>query len=112
LAQFEPAGELDQAVGKRRLAVVDMRDDGEIADILDRDRRHARQITPGVAAFKHAGSNRSFPRKRESSLTLLILNKCFSWVPACAGTSGRGIRDSHEIAFRHRPPARSAERSG
>ncbi len=40
LAQLQPAGELDQPVGERRLAVVDMRDDGEIADILDRDRRH------------------------------------------------------------------------
>ena len=52
LARFEPAGELDQPVGKRRLAVVDMRDDGEIADILDRDRRHGGEITLGTPAFK------------------------------------------------------------
>ena len=45
LARFEPAGELDQPVGQRRFAVVDMRDDGEVADILDRDRRHGREIT-------------------------------------------------------------------
>ena len=35
-ALFQPAGELNQPVGKRRLAVVDMRNDGEVADILDR----------------------------------------------------------------------------
>ena len=52
LAQLEPAGELDQPVGKRGLAVVDMRDDGEVADILERDRRHARQITLGVGSYK------------------------------------------------------------
>jgi hypothetical protein len=31
--------------------VVDMRDDGEIADILDRDRRHGREITPRGPRF-------------------------------------------------------------
>ncbi|HEY8000127.1 MAG TPA: hypothetical protein VIE87_15000, partial [Pseudolabrys sp.] len=36
----------------RGLAVVDMRDDGEVADILERDRRHARQITLGVGSYK------------------------------------------------------------
>ena len=35
LALLEAAGELDQPVGERRLAVVDMRDDREIADVLD-----------------------------------------------------------------------------
>ena len=35
VARFEPAGRLDEAVGKRRLAVVDMRDDGEVADVGD-----------------------------------------------------------------------------
>ena len=33
-ARFEPAGELDQPVGERRFAVVDMGDDREIADIV------------------------------------------------------------------------------
>jgi hypothetical protein len=33
LAQGEPAADLDEAVGQRRLAVVDMRNDGEIADV-------------------------------------------------------------------------------
>jgi hypothetical protein len=36
LAQFEPAGELDQPVGKRRLAMVDMGNDGEVADVVER----------------------------------------------------------------------------
>ena len=35
LARFEPAGGLDQPVGERRLAMVDMGDDGEIADVGD-----------------------------------------------------------------------------
>ncbi len=48
LARLEPAGELDQAVGKRGLAVVDMRDDGEIADIVDRSGRHGGEITLGI----------------------------------------------------------------
>ena len=41
-ARFEPAGELDQPVGERRFAVVDMGDDGEIADIFDGYRAHGR----------------------------------------------------------------------
>ena len=49
LARLEPAGELDQPVGKRGLAVVDMRDDGEIADIADRSGRHGGEITLGIA---------------------------------------------------------------
>jgi hypothetical protein len=32
LAQRQAAGDLDQAVGQRRFAMVDMGDDGEIAD--------------------------------------------------------------------------------
>ena len=35
LALGEAAGRLDQPVGERRLAVVDMGDDGEVADIVD-----------------------------------------------------------------------------
>jgi hypothetical protein len=33
LARVEAAGELDQPVGERRFAMVDMGDDGEIADV-------------------------------------------------------------------------------
>ena len=36
VAQLQPAGRLDQPVGQRRLAVVDMGDDGEIADVGNR----------------------------------------------------------------------------
>ncbi len=39
-ARFEPAGELNQPVRERRFAVVDMGDDSEVANVLDRDRRH------------------------------------------------------------------------
>ena len=34
LALGQPAGRLDQPVGERRLAMVDMRDDREIADFV------------------------------------------------------------------------------
>ena len=40
LALAETAGDLDQPVGERRLAVVDMGDDREVADIGLRGRRH------------------------------------------------------------------------
>ena len=32
LARGEPAAELDQSIGERRLAVIDVGDDGEVAD--------------------------------------------------------------------------------
>ncbi len=41
LARLEPAAGLDQPVGEGRLAVVDMRDDREVADMAER--RHARR---------------------------------------------------------------------
>jgi hypothetical protein len=40
---------------ERGFAVVDMRDDGEIADILDRDRRHGGEITLGAGSYKRSG---------------------------------------------------------
>ena len=39
-ARLQRPGELDQAVGERRFAVVDMGDDGEVADIVDGNRAH------------------------------------------------------------------------
>ena len=42
LAQFEPAGGLDQAIGQGGFAMVDMGDDGEIADVGKR-RCHERR---------------------------------------------------------------------
>ena len=35
LALLERAGDLDQAVGEGGLAVIDMRDDAEVADLLE-----------------------------------------------------------------------------
>jgi hypothetical protein len=46
LALGEPAAALDEAVGERRLAVVDMRDDREVADMTHE----------GVNAFRNAAS--------------------------------------------------------
>ena len=40
----QPAGHLDQAVGQRRFAMVDMRDDGEVADVGNRAGCHGRGI--------------------------------------------------------------------
>ena len=40
----EAAGHLDQTVGQRRFAMVDMGDDGEIADVGNGDGRHGRGI--------------------------------------------------------------------
>jgi hypothetical protein len=47
LALGETAGRLDQAIGQRRLAVVDMRDDGEVADVFD-GRIHGARISTRV----------------------------------------------------------------
>ena len=55
-ARFEPAGELNQPVGKGRFAVVDMGDDREIADIGDGSFGHAAQITPACQSGKPASS--------------------------------------------------------
>ena len=44
-ARFEAAGQLDQPVGERRFAVVDMGNDGEVADVGDGGRTHGAQIT-------------------------------------------------------------------
>ena len=52
LARLQPAGELNQPVGQRRFSMVDMGDDGEIADVLDWRRRHGGEITPGVQGGK------------------------------------------------------------
>ena len=43
LARREPAGHLDQPVGERRLAVVDMGDDREVADVFLRCGGHGRR---------------------------------------------------------------------
>ena len=44
VAQGHGAGGLDQPVGEGRFAMVDMGDDGEIADIVDAACRHGREI--------------------------------------------------------------------
>ena len=48
LARRQAAGALDDAIGERRLAVVDVGDDGEVADVLhgNRSRQRARQACP------------------------------------------------------------------
>src|SRR6185369_14909274 len=51
-AQLQPAGELDQPVGQRGFAVVDVRDNGEIADIFAGNGRHGREITLRGWGFK------------------------------------------------------------
>jgi len=46
----EPAGRLDQPVGKRGLAMVDMRDNRKIADLVERS--HRVRLAGGVAGSK------------------------------------------------------------
>src|SRR4029079_10149918 len=46
LALLQAAGELDQPVGQRGLAMVDIGDDREIADVGYGGGRHGREITP------------------------------------------------------------------
>ena len=44
LARLQAAGGLDQTVGQRRFAMVDMRNNGEVADVGNRDGCHGRGI--------------------------------------------------------------------
>ncbi len=44
------AGLLDQTVGKGRFAMVDVGDDGEVADIVDRMRGHGESLARGIPA--------------------------------------------------------------
>ena len=53
LAVLQPAGGLDQTVGQRRFAMVDMGDDGKVADVGNRGFAHRRGI-----ALASRGSNR------------------------------------------------------
>ena len=53
LALRQPPGRLDQPVGQRRFAVVDMRHDGEVADIIDGVSGHG---VPGGARDARRGS--------------------------------------------------------
>jgi hypothetical protein len=64
LAHFEPAGELDQPVGERRLSVIDMRDDGEVTDIIDWNRRHGGQIASGLLPGKRRRIGQKPPNAR------------------------------------------------
>ena len=48
----EAAGDLNQPVGKGRLAVVDMGDNGEIPDVFDGHSGHGREITLASASSK------------------------------------------------------------
>jgi len=44
LARLQAPGGLDQTVGQRRFAMVDMRNNGEVADVGNRDGCHGRGI--------------------------------------------------------------------
>src|SRR5690606_1144980 len=56
LAFAQPAGDLDQPVGERRLAMIDMGDDGKVADMVERG--HGRAL---VAAATGRSSGRMSP---------------------------------------------------
>ncbi len=52
-ARLEAAGQLDQPVGERRFAVVDMGNNREITDVGDGARGHGAQITSAPRSGKH-----------------------------------------------------------
>jgi len=56
-ARFQPAGKLDQPVGERRFAVVDVGDNREIADIFDGNSSHPAQITSALPSGKRHGTS-------------------------------------------------------
>src|SRR5207245_1275477 len=60
LPRVQPPGELDQPVGERRLAVVDMRDDREVPDIVDGGGRHGAQITLARRSGKRSGKRHGY----------------------------------------------------
>jgi hypothetical protein len=53
LARLQAAGGLDQPVGQRRFAMVDMRNNGEVADVGNRDGCHGR----GIALAPRCGNH-------------------------------------------------------
>ena len=69
VALGDGAGRLDQPVGERRFAMVDMGDDGEIADIVDGMGRHACEIAGGgceeKATCRFARPNAISPQARK-----------------------------------------------
>ena len=57
LAAVEPAGQLDQPVGERRFAVVDMGDDREIADMVEGG-GHEASVVAGACSTAGEASKR------------------------------------------------------
>ena len=55
LARVERAGELDEPVGERRLAMVDMGDDGKVADVLQRRGHSGPLLGAAYKAFAPKG---------------------------------------------------------
>jgi len=55
---LQPAGELDQPVGQRRFAMIDMGDNRKVADVLDGNRGHGAQITFAPRSGKRRAASR------------------------------------------------------
>ncbi len=53
LARRQASGGLDQTVGQRRFAMVDMRNNGEVADVGNRDGCHGREIALAPRCGNH-----------------------------------------------------------
>ena len=68
VARGDGAGRLDQPVGERRFAMVDMRDDGEVANIADGMGGHVCEIAGGSREGKkrrmREGGAKGFRRRR------------------------------------------------
>ena len=66
LAQLQPAGGLDQAVGQRRFAMIDMGDDGEVADVGNYGGCHGRGIALALQSGNKIGLFRGrLPQKSQ-----------------------------------------------
>ncbi len=63
LALGEAAGRLDEAVGERRLAMVDMRDDREVADTVERN-GHGGETSSGKIWTADSTARRIDPKRR------------------------------------------------
>ncbi len=80
-------GELEDAVRQRRLAVVDVADDGEVADALDGDgstvvggRRHSPSIVPAAPPVPDRLA-RELVRPGGSGACWIMAATCYSWPP-------------------------------
>ncbi len=102
-ARFEPAGELNQPVGERRFAVVDMGDDREIADVFDGVGGHGAQITPACRSGKRLAVSRH-PRTSSPVMPGLVPGIPTILAPCPSKRDGRDIGERSDAVLRTAMP--------